>query len=74
MESTGKILMIFGIILFALGLALTFSSKLPFRFLQLPGDISIQTKNVQFVAPLTSMILVSAVLSGVLWLASRFSR
>lgn len=74
MESTGKILMIFGIILFALGLALTFSSKLPFRFLQLPGDITIQTKNVQVFAPITSMILVSIIFSALFWLGSRLSR
>lgn len=74
MESTGKILMILGIILFGLGLVLTFSSKLPFRFLQLPGDISIQTKNVQIFAPITSMILVSIILSALFWLGSRFSR
>jgi Protein of unknown function (DUF2905) len=41
-------------------------------FGRLPGDIRVERPRVRFYAPITSMLLVSAVLSLVLALARRF--
>ena len=74
MESGGKILMIFGIIIFVVGFLLTFSQRLPFRFGRLPGDIAIERGNTNIYFPITSMILLSVVLSIIGWIVSRFNR
>ncbi len=74
MESSGKLLMIFGIILFALGLLLTFSQRLPIRLGRLPGDIVYEKNGVSFFFPITTMILISALLSLAAWLVSRVNR
>ncbi|HEX8904610.1 MAG TPA: DUF2905 domain-containing protein [Longimicrobiaceae bacterium] len=42
-------------------------------FGRLPGDVRIGSGNVRVYVPLTSMLLVSVVLSVVLWLVRRFT-
>lgn len=74
MESSGKILMIFGIILFVAGLFLTFSKRLPFKLGRLPGDIAYERNGVSIFIPITTMILLSALFSLVAWAVSRFNR
>ncbi len=74
MESTGKILMFFGLILIVLGIFLTYSSRMPFKFGQLPGDIGYEKNGIRVFIPITTMILISAVLSLVAYLVSRFNR
>ncbi|MBI1333020.1 MAG: DUF2905 domain-containing protein [Armatimonadetes bacterium] len=74
MESMGKIMMIFGGILLAVGFLLTFSQRLPFRFGRLPGDIAYEKNGVGIFIPFTSMILLSIVLSVIFWIVSRFNR
>ena len=74
MESSGKILMIFGIILFVAGLFLTFSQRLPFKLGRLPGDIAYERNGVHIFIPITTMILLSALFSLVAWAVSRFNR
>ncbi len=41
---------------------------------KLPGDIAVERGNFHFYFPLATCILVSAVLSGILWLVRYFSR
>jgi len=74
MESSGKFLMIFGIILFVAGLLLTFSQRLPFRLGRLPGDLAYEKNGVSFFIPITTMILLSALLSLAAWAVSRFKQ
>jgi len=64
----GKALVIMGIILIVLGLALI--GKLPFLG-RLPGDIRIQRDGFIFYFPITSMLIVSAILSLILTLLQR---
>lgn len=64
----GKALVIMGIILIVLGLALM--GKLPFLG-RLPGDIRIQRDGFIFYFPITSMLIVSAILSLILTLLRR---
>ncbi len=67
----GKILMILGGVLFLIGLVITFSGKIPFLG-KLPGDILIQKKNTTFYFPLTTSILLSLLLSLILYLLRKF--
>ena len=70
MQELGKVIIIFGIVLIGLGLVLTFFNKIPFLG-KLPGDIYIQKKNFTFYFPLATSLLVSVILSLLLWLWSR---
>jgi len=58
-----------GIILLLIGLAWPLLSKLPFG--RLPGDIYIERENFNFYFPLMTGLLVSAVLSLILWWFTR---
>jgi len=69
-SALGKMLLFFGAILVGLGLLLMFVHKVPFIG-KLPGDILVQKKNFSFYFPLTTSILLSILLSLVLWLWSR---
>lgn len=66
----GKLLMLCGLGLLLLGALLTFGDK--FGWLgRLPGDIRIERGNFSFYFPLGSCLLLSAVLSLLLWLLRR---
>jgi hypothetical protein len=67
----GKLLIIVGIILVLIGLFLTYGPKVPFLG-RLPGDISIERENFRLYIPITSGIIVSIVLSLLLYLINRF--
>jgi len=61
-----KALVVIGILILAAGLLWPWLGKLPFG--RLPGDIVVERDNFRFYFPLTTMILLSALLSLVLWL------
>jgi hypothetical protein len=67
----GRVLIFFGVVLVALGLLVSVAGRLPFRLGRLPGDIYIHGKNTTFYFPLATCILLSVVLSIVLWLFRR---
>ncbi len=58
--------MALGGVLITVGALLTFSDKIPLIG-RLPGDIFIQRENFSFYFPLTSGILLSVILSVLLW-------
>ena len=62
MSELGKILIVIGCLLAALGVALVFSDKIPWLG-KLPGDISIKRENFSFYFPLATCILISLILS-----------
>lgn len=66
----GKLLMLCGLGLLLLGALLTFGDKLGWLG-RLPGDIRIERGNFSFYFPLGSCLLLSAVLSLLLWLLRR---
>lgn len=70
MESIGKALIIFGVVLIGLGLLLTFFNKVPFLG-KLPGDIYIKRENFTFYFPLATSFILSILLTLALWLRSR---
>jgi len=70
MNAFGKTLIFFGLLLAALGLLLTLGSKLPWLG-RLPGDIYINRGNFSFYFPLTTSIIVSLIITLVLYLFRR---
>ena len=67
----GRMLITLGLVLVAAGLLVTFAGRLPIRLGRLPGDIHIHGKNSTFYFPLATCILLSAVLSLVMWILRR---
>ena len=68
MPQTGKILINAGIILIIAGVILYFPGNKLGWLGHLPGDIRIEKENVRFYFPITTMIIISIVLSALLWL------
>lgn len=67
MEGLGRSLIVLGLIIAALGVVLTFAGKLPWLG-RLPGDIYVKRDNFTFYFPLATSIVVSIILSLILWL------
>jgi len=71
MQQIGKYIIITGIVLLIIGLILYFVGNKFQWFGHLPGDIKIKRENFRLYAPITSMIIISAFLSFLLWLFSK---
>jgi hypothetical protein len=67
LQPFGKLLMFAGIIIFLVGLLFIFGDKIPFLG-KLPGDIQIKGKNFTFYFPLVTSIILSIIISLILWL------
>ena len=61
----GRLLILFGVVLLVLGLASPWISKLPWG--RLPGDFSIERENFSFHFPLMTSLIVSVLLTLLLW-------
>jgi Protein of unknown function (DUF2905) len=70
-QATGKVLVVLGAVLILAGGALMLFDRIPLLG-KLPGDIHITRGNFQLFIPLTSGILISGILSLVLWLVFHF--
>jgi hypothetical protein len=66
----GKFLIILGIVIAAVGCILFFSGKIPWLG-RLPGDIIIQRKNFTLYFPLATSVLLSVLLTLILWIIRR---
>jgi len=69
----GKMLILFGAVLILVGAFLLLVGKIPLLG-KLPGDIHIQKKGYDFYLPVGTCILLSAVISLILFLLNIFSR
>ena len=67
----GKLIMVAGIVLVVIGLIIHFADKIPFLG-KLPGDIYINRGNFKFYFPIATSILLSIILTLVIWLIQRF--
>ena len=67
----GRLLITAGLVLVAVGVLVTFAGSLQLKLGHLPGDFSIQGRNSSFYFPLTTCILLSALLSLVMWILRR---
>ena len=70
MAGLGKTLIYLGLALVVIGLILSFAGKLPWLG-HLPGDISIERERFSFYFPLATCILISVILSLVLYFFRR---
>jgi hypothetical protein len=64
-------LILLGAILIVVGLLFTFGERLPIKPGRLPGDIVIRGKNSIFYFPVVTSIVISLVLTALLWLIGR---
>jgi hypothetical protein len=69
--SLGRMLIVLGVVIAALGVLITLGERLPIRLGRLPGDIVIRGKNSMFYFPIATCLLISVVLSLILWLVNR---
>jgi hypothetical protein len=68
----GKLLLIIGIVIALLGLVFMLAGKFHISWLgRLPGDFSFQGKNFSFYFPLTTSLLISIILSVIIWIITR---
>jgi len=74
MTDLGKVLVVAGGLLMAAGIAVMLLGKSHLPLGRLPGDIVYRGKNTVFYFPLATSILVSVVLSLLLYALSRFRR
>ena len=71
LEHMGKFLIIVGIVCILIGLLMNYAHKIPFLG-KLPGDIFIDKENVKIYIPIATSILISILLSLVLFLFNKF--
>jgi hypothetical protein len=67
LREMGRMLLLLGGVLVVVGALLAFGSKLPFRLGRLPGDIAWQGRNTSFYFPVVTCLVLSVVLSAILW-------
>ena len=67
----GRLLIVMGIMLIVLGVIVSIGDRLPIRLGHLPGDIVVRGKNSVFYFPWVTCLLLSAVLTVILWLLNR---
>jgi hypothetical protein len=72
-NSLGKSLIIIGVIIIAAGILLVFRDSVPFlKYLgRLPGDINIERKNYSFHFPVVTCIIISVIVSLVLYVINK---
>ncbi len=70
----GKLLIFIGGMLVVVGIVVMLLGRMHFPLGRLPGDFLYRGKNTTVYFPLATSLLVSVVLSVVLWLVSRWRR
>jgi Protein of unknown function (DUF2905) len=74
MTDLGKLILGLGLILVVLGALLMLAGRIGLPLGRLPGDFAWRGKNTQVYFPLGTSILISIVLTLVLWIISHFRR
>ena len=70
MTGLGKALVVMGLVLVAIGVLLLLGGKIPFLG-RLPGDVVVHRPGFSFYFPMGTSLLLSALLTLVLWLINR---
>jgi hypothetical protein len=73
MQHPAWVLVIVGVLIAVIGFVWLLLPSIPWLG-KLPGDIAIERENVRVYIPLATCVLLSLVLTGVLWLVRHFSR
>jgi hypothetical protein len=74
MADLGKLLILLGAVLVGAGLLLTLFGRLNLPLGRLPGDVFYRGKNTTFYFPLATSILISIVLTLLLYLVGKFKK
>ena len=68
----GKLLVVFGAVLVVVGIVMMFLGRMNFPLGRLPGDFLYRGKNTTVYFPLVSSVVVSVVLSVLVYVVSRW--
>lgn len=68
----GKMLIILGLVIIVIGILIHFSDRIP-MIGKLPGDIIVKKENFTFYFPLATSIILSIIVSLILYLINKFS-
>ena len=74
MPDLGRIFILLGLALLVIGLLVIGLSRFNLPIGRLPGDLSYRGKNFSFSFPIVSCLLLSALLSFLLWVFGRLRR
>ena len=74
MSEMGRVVIILGAILIVVGIAMVFLGKTHFPIGRLPGDIVYRGKNTTVYFPLATSILLSVILTVVMYLVGKWRR
>jgi H+/Cl- antiporter ClcA len=73
MQHPGWVLIVVGVLIAVIGLVWLLASSVPWLG-KLPGDIVIERENFRFYFPVTTCVLLSLLLTGIMWVVRHFSR
>ena len=73
MQHPGWTLVAVGVLVAAIGLVWVFAPSVPWLG-KLPGDISIERESFRFYFPITTCVLLSLLLTGIIWLIRSLAR
>ena len=74
MQDIGRILVVVGILLLAGGCLILLATRMGLPLGRLPGDVAIRGKRFAFYAPIATCLILSVVLSLLMWLINYFRR
>jgi hypothetical protein len=74
MSGLGKLLIVFGGVMVLVGIIVTLAGRANLPIGRLPGDIVYRSKSTSFYFPIVTCILLSILLSAIMWIIGRFSR
>ena len=70
-KNMGKFIIIIGLVLVLMGIVIHFADKIPWIG-RLPGDILIKKENFTFYFPLVTSIILSIIISFIIYLIRKF--
>jgi hypothetical protein len=70
----GKLLLVAGIVMAAVGALFLLGGRLPFRLGRLPGDIAYQGRHGSFYFPVVTCIVLSVAFTLPMWMVNSFRR
>jgi hypothetical protein len=73
MRHPGLTLVVIGLVIAGIGFVCWIAPSIPWLG-RLPGDVRIERDNFRFYFPLTTCVILSVVLSGIVWLVRQFWR
>lgn len=74
MNEFGKLLIVFGAVLLVAGVVVLLAGRAHLPIGRLPGDIVYRGKNTSFYFPIVTCIVLSILVSLVMWIAGKLGR